>query len=453
MDVSIVGSGYVGTTAAACLADHGHRVVNVEIDEGIVAAINAGEAPIHEPGLAERIERHGGDRLRATTDYDAVRQTAVTLLCLPTPQAADGSLDLTAIRAGSESLGRALAGLDRSHVVAVKSTVLPGTTTDVVGEIVGRESGLAVGEDLLLAANPEFQRAGTAVTDFENPDKIVIGARDDRAVATLRELYAELIEGEGPRPLEDGDNLAVEGEGDRPGEGGDPHVVETGIPEAELIKYANNAFLAAKLSIVNELGNASKEYGADARAVLDAVGLDGRIGSRYMRSGLGWGGSCLPKDVDALRAGLREEGYEPELLDAVVAVNDRQPRRLVDLLARHVDLDGARVAVLGLAFKPDTDDVRGSRALDVVEHLRAAGAEVVAYDPVAAENALERDPDLSVAPTASAALSGADAAVIATPWDEFESLSFDGMDRRVVIDGRGIDVDRDALEVYEGLCW
>ena len=429
MDVSIVGSGYVGTTAAACLAGHGHRVVNVEIDEGIVAAINAGEAPIHEPGLAELIAAHGGDRLRATTDYDAVRETELTLLCLPTPQATDGSLDLTAVRAGSESLGRALAALERSHVVAVKSTVLPGTTTDVVGEIVARESGLSVGEDLLLAANPEFQRAGTAVADFENPDKIVIGARDDRAVATLCELYAELIDG------------------------GGPHVVETGIPEAELIKYANNTFLAAKLSIVNELGNASKEYGADAWEVLEAVGLDSRIGARYMRSGLGWGGSCLPKDVDALRAGLRAEGYEPELLDAVVGVNDRQPRRLVDLLGRHVDLEEARVAVLGLAFKPDTDDVRGSRALDVIEHLRGAGADVVAYDPGATENALERAPDLSVAPTAAEAIADADAAVIATAWEAFESLSFDGMARRVVIDGRGIDVDRDALDVYEGLCW
>ena len=429
MHVSIVGSGYVGTTVAACLADLGHDVVNIEIDEDIVEAINAGEAPIHEAGLAERIEEHAGSRLRAAMDYAAVCETDLTLLCLPTPQNDDGSLDLAIMQAGAESLGDALAEKDGEHLVVVKSTVLPGTTEEVVGSIVEERSGKRVGEDLHLAMNPEFLRMSTAVEDFLYPDKVVLGTQSEEGAATLRELYAPILENE------------------------DTNLVETDVREAELIKYANNAFLAAKVSLVNELGNISKAYGADAYDVLEAVGLDDRISEKFLRSGLGWGGSCFPKDVNALRAGAREQGYDPVLLDAVVEVNDTQPRLLVDSLADHVDLEGARVAVLGLSFKPGTDDTRKSRALDVIEHLRERGAGVVACDPVAVENVRPDYPEIEYADSSSKALEGADAAVVATDWPEFDDLEFDGMARRVVVDGRRIDVDEDALEVYEGLTW
>ncbi|WIV66959.1 UDP-glucose 6-dehydrogenase AglM [Natrialbaceae archaeon AArc-T1-2] len=428
MHVSIVGSGYVGTTVAACLADLGHDVVNVEVDEEIVETINAGEAPIHEAGLADRIDAHAGTRLRATTDYDAVAETDLTMLCLPTPQREDGSLDLAVMKAGVESLGDALAEKDGDHLVVVKSTVLPGTTEDVVGPIVADRSGKEVGEDLELAMNPEFLRMSTAVADFFEPDKVVLGTEREAAAATLRELYAPILDD-------------------------DTHLVEPRIREAELIKYANNAFLAAKVSLVNELGNVAKAYGADAYEVLEAVGLDERISERFLRSGLGWGGSCFPKDVNALRAGAREQGYDPVLLDAVVAVNDEQPRRLVSLLGDHVDLEGARIAVLGLSFKPGTDDVRKSRALDVIEHLRERDATVVAYDPVAIENVRPDYPDLEYADSAIAALEGADGAVVATGWPEFDDLDVEGMARRVVVDGRRIGVDPADLEVYEGLTW
>ncbi|NUB93043.1 UDP-glucose/GDP-mannose dehydrogenase family protein [Haloterrigena sp. SYSU A558-1] len=429
MDVSIIGSGYVGTTIAACLADLGHDVLNVEIDEDIVATINAGEAPIHESGLEERIAEHAGTNLRATTDYDEIRETDVTFLCLPTPQTDDGALDLAPMRAGAESLGRTLAEKDGDHLVVVKSTVLPGTTEEVVAPILEEESGRRIGDGLEIAMNPEFLRMSTAVEDFLEPDKVVIGASSEGAGATLRELYDPILERE------------------------ETDLVETDVREAELIKYANNAFLASKVSLVNELGNVAKEYGADAYEVLAAVGLDDRISERFMRSGLGWGGSCFPKDVNALRAGAREQGYDPDLLDAVVSVNDEQPRRLVALLAEHVPLEGARVAVLGLSFKPGTDDVRKSRALDVIEHLRERGAEVVAYDPVAIENVRPDYPEIEYADSADAALEGADGAVVATDWPEFDDLAFDGMANRVLVDGRRIDVDRDALEVYEGLTW
>ncbi|OIB56015.1 UDP-glucose dehydrogenase family protein [Natrialba sp. SSL1] len=455
MHVSIIGSGYVGTTIAACLADLGHEVVNVEIDEAIVETINAGEAPIHESGLAERIADHAGPdadhadsdgpsmsgNLRATTDYADVRETDVTFLCLPTPQAEDGSLDLAPMRAGSESLGRALeptvgeSDAESDHLVVVKSTVLPGTTEDVVGPILERESGTAIGEGLDLAMNPEFLRMGTAVRDFLEPDKVVVGATSDAAAATLRDLYAPILERE------------------------ETDLVETDVREAELIKYANNAFLASKVSLVNELGNIAKEYGADAYEVLEAVGLDDRISARFMRSGLGWGGSCFPKDVAALRAGAREQGYDPDLLDAVVSVNDEQPTRLVSLLADHVSLDSARIAVLGLSFKPGTDDIRKSRALDVIDELQSRGASVVAYDPVAMDNVREQygetrfDGALEFAASPDDALSNADGAVVATDWPEFDELSFDEMAQRVVVDGRRVEIDERKLDVYEGLTW
>ncbi len=431
MHVSIVGSGYVGTTIAACLAEVGHDVLNVEIDPEVVDQLNAGEAPIHEPGLAALIADHGGDRLRGTTDYDEIRETDVTFLCLPTPSQDDGSLELGPMRAGAESLGGALAAKDDDHLVVVKSTVLPGTTEEVVAPIVEVESGKTVGEDLAVGMNPEFLRMGTAVSDFQEPDKIVLGTGSETAAATLRELYEPILDHEST------------------------HLVETGIREAELIKYANNAFLASKVSLVNELGNIAKRYDADAYEVLEAVGLDERIASQFMRSGLGWGGSCFPKDVDALRAGAREQGYDPTLLDAVVAVNDGQPKRLVELLASHVDLENARIAVLGLSFKPGTDDIRKSRALEVIDQLLERGAHPVAYDPVAIPNVREQYPDLEVtyADSPADALEGADGAVVTTDWPEFDELSFDGMAQRVLVDGRRIEVDPADLEWYEGLTW
>ena len=429
MNVSIVGSGYVGTTVAACLAELGHDVTNIEIDEDIVDTINAGEAPIHESGLEERIATHASTNLRATTEYDAVCETDVTFLCLPTPQTDDGSLDLSIMQAGAESLGDALADKNDDHLVVVKSTVLPGTTEEVVAPILEAESGTPIGDGIEVAMNPEFLRMGSAVRDFLEPDKVVLGTASDDAAATLRDLYAPILDRAGTT------------------------LVETDIREAELIKYANNAFLASKVSLVNELGNIAKEYGADAYEVLEAVGLDDRISERFMRSGLGWGGSCFPKDVNALRAGAREQGYEPELLDATVAVNDEQPRRLVGLLEDHVALEGARIAVLGLSFKPGTDDIRKSRALDVINSLQARGADIVAYDPVAIENVRPNYPELEYAESAERALENADGAVVATDWPEFDDLSFENMAHKVLVDGRRIDIDDDALEVYEGLTW
>ena len=279
MKVSIVGSGYVGTTVAACLADLGHEVTTIDIDEAIVDAINDGESPIHEPGLDELVAEHGGDRLRATTDYDAVRETELTMLALPTPSHDDGSIDRQYMEAGAASVGEALADADREtpHLVVTKSTVIPRTTDERLAPRIA-EAGLERGTDFLVASNPEFQREGTAVADFLDPDKLVFGADDPRMFAGLRELYLPL----------------------RAAADGDVPVVETGIAEAEMIKYANNTFLASKVSLINDIGNVCKEFGVDAYAVADAIGLDDRIGERFLRSGVGWGGSCLTGDQRVL---------------------------------------------------------------------------------------------------------------------------------------------------------
>lgn len=430
MNLAVVGSGYVGTTLAACFADLGHQVTAIDIDEGIVERLNRGEASIHEPGLDELLAEHAGERLRATTDYDAITDCEVTFLALPTPSREDGSIDSSIIESGAHSVGEALAGGENDHLVVVKSTVVPGTTEEILIPAIEEGLGESVGERVRVGMNPEFLREGTAVTDFLEPDKIVFGTSDEWSHDRLESVFSPLIERT------------------------NPVVFEATVREAEMIKYANNAFLAAKISLINELGNICKEFGVDAYRVADAIGLDDRIGEQFLRSGVGWGGSCFPKDVDALRAASRSAGYEPELLDAVVGVNDRQPERMLSLLERWIEIEGARIAVLGLSFKPGTDDIRSSRAIPAIEGLKTRGAEIVAYDPVATENMRKRFPEIEYADSAAAALSGADGALVLTDWDEFAVLDeeFEAMRSSVVIDGRRIVEAREGI-TYEGLTW
>ncbi len=280
MNVSIVGSGYVGTTVAACFADLGHSVVNVDIDQDIVDTINSGEAPIHEEGLPELVADHAGEdgtgRLEATTDYDAALDTDVTFLCLPTPQTDDGSIDLSIMEAGAEQLGRTLADKDDWHTVVVKSTVVPGSTEDVITPVLTKESSQTPGEGFGVGMNPEFLREGSAVADFLDPDKVVLGADDDRALEDMHAVFAPLVDH------------------------ADAPVVETDTRTAEMVKYANNGFLAAKVSLINDIGNICKEFGVDAYEVADAIVLDDRISEQFLRSGVGWGGSCLTGDQQIL---------------------------------------------------------------------------------------------------------------------------------------------------------
>jgi UDPglucose 6-dehydrogenase len=430
MNLSIVGSGYVGTTLAACFAELGHNVVNIDIDEEIVETVNDGTPPIEEPGLAELFDEFVGTSLRATTDYDAARETDATFIALPTPTNDDGSNDTSIVAAGAEALAEVLATKDRAHTVVVKSTVIPGTTEEVVGSRFAEQPGVTLGEDLALAMNPEFLREGSAVEDFLEPDKLVFGTDHETAREVLHEIYAPLLARH------------------------DVPIVETGIREAEMIKYANNGFLAAKVSLINDIGNIFKELGVDAYEVADAIGLDDRIGASFLRSGLGWGGSCFPKDLAAIVEEAHRHDYTPDMLEAAIRVNDKQPRRLLALLDRHVDVTGRRVAVLGLSFKPGTDDIRNSRAIPVIEGLRERDADIVAYDPAAVDEMRQVYPDITYAPSAAATLDGASAALVVTEWPEIAGLSeeFDRMATPVVVDGRRAIDRRDGI-VYEGLTW
>ena len=429
MNTTVIGSGYVGTTLSACLADIGHEVMAIDIDEDTVATINTGESPVAEPGVDDLLAEHVDDRLRATASYETVDDGEITFIATGTPSRSDGRIDLGAVSAAAEMVGEALSslGADERHLVVVKSTITPPGVEEIRTAL---EQGFDGDGEVELATNPEFLREGTAVADFMNPDKLVFGTASSWAHETLQQLYEPLVTER------------------------DVAVVETDPETAMMIKYANNAFLASKISLVNDLGNICKEFELDAYEVMDAVGLDDRISERFLRSGVGWGGSCFPKDVDALIAAARSEAYYPQLLEAAVTVNAQQPDRLLDLLETHVDVEDRRIAVLGLSFKPGTDDVRNSRAVPVIMGLIERGAEVVGYDPIGAENMRQEIPHIDYAATAADALDGAAGAVVVTGWDEFAALDeeFEAMADPVVVDGRRIIEPTDHI-AYEGLTW
>ena len=418
MHVSIVGSGYVGTTVAAALVDAGHTVTAIDVDPGVVEQLNAGESPIEEPGVDALLAEYGGEELIGTTEFGRAADTELTLVAVPTPTGPDGAIDAHYVASAVESLD---AVVDDEHVIAVKSTVVPEALETEIAPLVDGPT---------LATNPEFLREGTALEDFRTPDKIVVGADEsaDRAGDLLVELYGPIL-----RATET-----------------DPAVIRTGRDAAMLIKYANNAFLASKISLINDIGNIAKEHGIDAYEIADAIGTDPRISDRFLRSGIGYGGSCFPKDVRALIYSATEQGYEPLVLEAATELNDHQPERLLSLFDQYVDPGGKQVAVLGLAFKPGTDDTRNSRAIPVIEGLKERGAAVVGYDPVAT---LE-DYDIEHADSAAAALADAHGALVVTDWDEFAALDaeFDRMAEPVVVDGRRIIQCREGI-TYEGLTW
>ncbi|MGC9444953.1 MAG: UDP-glucose dehydrogenase family protein [Candidatus Methanospirareceae archaeon] len=422
MNLSIIGAGYVGLVTGACFAKRGHQVICVDLDERKIDMINRGQSPLYEDGLGEFLSTYG-DKIAATTDYgSALANSDVTFICVGTPSADDGSIDLSSVRAAAEELGRSLKEKEGWHLVVVKSTVLPGTTQEVVLPLLERHSGKQAGIEFGLAMNPEFLREGVAINDFLNPDRIVIGFIDERSRDVLLELYEPFS----------------------------CPIVETSLSGAEMIKYASNAFLAAKISFINELGNLCKRIDVDTYEVAEGMGYDKRIGRAFLDSGIGWGGSCFPKDLHALITWARELGEVPRLLEQVEAVNERQPERLIELLKRHVpDLTGRTIGVLGLAFKPGTDDIRESRAVPVVRHLIDEGAVVKVYDPAAMENFKQLFPDIVYCDSAEEALL-ADAVLILTSWEQFRALDFTG---KVVIDGRHLAEARAIAKRYEGVCW
>ena len=420
MRIAVIGTGYVGAITGACFAELGNEVVFVDNDPAKVETISRGESPIYEPGLEELLQRNL-HRIEATGDTPAaVRGSDVTFICVGTPSREDGSIDLRYIEEVSHDIGSALRDMN-GHVVVVKSTVLCGTTDGIVRRILEETSGKVAHQDFSLASNPEFLREGSAVHDVFHPDRIVLGVGDSMAKEVLEHLYQDF----------------------------DAPILVTDIPVAEMIKYVSNAFLATKIGFANEVGNLCKQKGIDTAQVFEGVGMDGRINPSFFRSGIGFGGSCFPKDVQALMAQSRDEGVELRILEAVMQGNEAQPLRSIALLKKHIpELKGKRVGVLGLAFKPDTDDVRDSRALPIILALEKEGAEVVAYDPLATDNFRRLAPTADYVDSAQEVL-GCDAVIIATEWKEFDELDFSGC---IVIDGRRVDAARSA-KVYEGVCW
>lgn len=423
MHIGIIGAGYVGLVTGVCLADTGNNVTMVEMDPDKVNSINQGVPPIYEEGLEALLKRNQ-HHITATTDYGALDETQVIFICVGTPSASDGSINLTYVKEVAKTLAQQWG--DTWKVIVVKSTVIPGTTEEVVRPLL-EKTGNKAGKDFGVAMNPEFLREGKAVSDFQQPDRIVIGVTDQRSEQILRELYAPY----------------------------DAPLVVTTPTAAEMIKYASNALLATKISYANEIGNYCKHLGIDVYDVMAGVGMDHRISPHFLNAGAGFGGSCFPKDVKALIAAGTKAGLPMKLLQAVMEVNQRQPLRMLDLLEKHVGgLEGKRIAVLGLAFKAGTDDVRESRSLPVIEALLKRGATVVGYDPLASANMQKHFPDILYAESASDALRDADGCLLMTDWDEFRNLDFGGMARPVVIDGRRlISAERRQELIYEGVCW
>jgi UDPglucose 6-dehydrogenase len=408
----VIGAGYVGLVTGVCLASIGHEVTLRDIDAGKVAALNAGSPPIYEPGLAALMREYRG-LLTYTLSLEVLLEASdVVFVAVDTPPTYSGDADLSRVMNVLDELERV--GADARHVLVMKSTVPVGTGERVRAELDAR--GLS---QVGYCSNPEFLKEGAAVTDFLRPDRVVIGSFDEAHGDRVERLYAPL---------------------------GAP-VVRTTVPSAEMIKYASNAFLATKISFINEIANVCEEVGADVSVVAHGMGLDPRIGPAFLRAGIGFGGSCFPKDVAALKQLAGNSGYHFQLLTSVIEVNELQKRRVVGKLKKHLgSLEGRRVALLGLAFKPETDDMREASSLVLAARLLAEGAHVRAFDPVV-NGAVERLHGVEMHASAEEAVAGADAAVLVTEWRSIVDLDWGAlaptMRSAVLIDGRNaLDPER-----------
>jgi UDPglucose 6-dehydrogenase len=404
MRIAMIGTGYVGLVSGACFADFGHDVTCIDKDESKIAGLHAGRMPIWEPGLESLVESNvQRGRLHFTTDLEeGVKGADAVFIAVGTPtRRGDGHADLSYVFAAVRELAKAL---DAAAVVITKSTV-PVGTGDEIAKILSEEGAP---EGTTVASNPEFLREGAAIADFKHPDRIVVGAEDEHAREVLREIYRPLFLNKAP-------------------------ILFTGRRTAELTKYAANAFLAVKISFINEIADLCEAVGADVQEVARGIGLDNRIGPKFLHPGPGYGGSCFPKDTLALLKTAEKAGVEQRIVSTVVDVNDRRKEsmagRVVEALGGSAE--GKRVGVLGLAFKPNTDDMRDAASIPLVNALIQQGAAVVAYDPAAMDHALPLMAGLEAAANADAVADGADALVIVTEWDEFRALDLGKIARRM----------------------
>ena len=421
MKVTVVGTGYVGLVTGACLSEMGNHVLCLDLDARKIEALNAGRVPIHEPGLQEIVTRNAaGGRLQFTTDIErAVAHGTLQFIGVGTPPDEDGSADLQYVLTAARNIGRHMTDY---KVVIDKSTVPVGTADKVRATITEELRARGVKVDFAVVSNPEFLKEGAAVEDFMRPDRIVIGADDERAVLLMRALYAPYVRARDRLLLMD-------------------------VRSAEFTKYAANAMLATRISFMNELARVAERVGVDIEQVRKGIGSDQRIGYQFLYAGAGYGGSCFPKDVKALARTGSDNGIELRLLNAVEAVNERQKQVLVERVVERFgpDLTGRCFALWGLAFKPETDDMREAPSRVIIAALLARGARVRAYDPVAGDEArrvFEHTEGISIVGSAADALAGADALLIVTEWREFKSPDFDQIKallaRPVIFDGRNL---------------
>ncbi len=409
MNIAVIGTGYVGLVTGACFSEFGVNVTCVDKDLEKIKRLEGGEIPIFEPGLEEIVRRnYQAGRLAFTTDTaEAVRQSLVVFIAVPTPPQADGSTDLSYVDTVARTIGEHLNGY---KVIVTKSTVPVGTATRVRETI--SEAAREFGNEryhFSIASNPEFLREGSAVEDFLRPDRVVVGAEDDEAVAILRDLYKPLYLIEVP-------------------------FVVTNITTSELIKYASNAFLATKISFINEVANLCEAVGGDVHVVARAMGLDGRISSKFLHAGPGFGGSCFPKDTVSLVQFSREFGVPQRIAEAVCEVNLAQRERMVEKIVALVDGDvsGKLIGVLGLSYKPNTDDVRESPSIDIIRRLQDRGARVRCFDPQAMHTAARELKDVQFCTDPYTTATGCHALVLATEWNEFRLLDLDRLRAELV---------------------
>src|SRR4051795_1343827 len=417
--LGVIGAGWVGLVTATCFADLGHEVWVRDVVQEKIDSLSRGDVPIYEPGLSELITKNAG-RLHWTLDMaDVVQNAELLFCCVDTPPMYSGDADLSRVMQVVEEVGDL-----ESHALIMKSTVPVGTGRSIKRRL----------QKMGYISNPEFLKEGSAIADFQHPDRVVVGAGDDDAAFRDRvaALYAPL-----GAPLD-----------------------RTDVASAEMIKLASNAFLATKISFINEIANVSEELGADVEEVSRGMGLDERIGPKFLQAGVGYGGSCFPKDVQALKQLAGNTGYHFQLLTAVIEVNELQKRRTISKLQKHLgSLVGKEIALLGVAFKPDTDDVREATSLVLAGRLQGEGAHVRVYDPVAAERAREILGDAQICDSALDTVEGADAVVLVTEWPEFRELDWEGeikerVAKPLVVDGRNF-LDRELLTragyTYEGV--
>ena len=425
--IAVIGTGYVGLTTAVCLAKLGHQVVGVDIDEAKVARLRSGEATIYEPGLEELMqETQKSGRLVFTSDYrEGIPAADFVFIAVGTPPGRRGEADLVYVKQAA----KAIAGAMKKSVTIVNKSTVPIGTGNIVARIVGENLRDEI--PFHVVSNPEFLREGSAIHDFMNPDRLVFGSHDEPAARAVAGLYSKL----------------------------DTRILITDLHTAEMIKYASNAFLATRISFINEMARICERVDADVKVVSEGMGMDRRIGPLFLDAGIGYGGSCFPKDVKALARMAETMGYHPELLDAVMEINLDQRTLVVEKLREVLGgLRGQVIGLLGLSYKPNTDDVREAPAIDVIENLLQKGADVRAYDPKAMPVLKAQMNSIEYCKDSYAVASGADALLIVTEWDEFRQLDLDrikGLMRRpVIVDGRNIFDPRAMRErgfVYRGV--